>query len=190
MKITLLVLLTTLPLLAQEPSPAPDGGAPPTPPPAAEHPGHHHAHGPHDRAAFMEKFDTNKDGKIDEQEKEAIKAAREARKAEFEKRMLEKFDANKDGQLDDQEKAAMKEEFARMHGQGPRGRRHCGHGPAMPPGKPGCGPRPGEHGGCCPPPPPCCPCCTPHHQPQGCPEPAAPEAPAPEQPAPTPQEES
>lgn len=188
MKITLLTLVAALPLMAQDPAPAPDGATPPPPPAApAEAPVHHHAHGPMGRAALMEKFDTNKDGQLDDQEKEAMKAAFEARKAEFEKRMLEKFDANKDGKLDDQEKAAMREEFAKTHGPGPRGMRHGGHGPAMP-GKPGCcGPKPE---GCCPPPPPCCRCCAPahhHHGPNGCGR-GPKEAPAPD-PAPAPVEE-
>lgn len=104
------------------------------------------------RAAFMEKFDTNKDGKIDEQEKEAIKAAFAARKAEFEKKILEKYDTNKDGQLDEQEKAAAKADFMKHHA----GRPHRHHGPRKP---------------CC------CGCkCS---APAAAPAPEAPEAPAP-----------
>lgn len=100
----------------------------------------------------MAKFDTNKDGKIDEQEREAIKAAHEARKAEFEKKLLEKFDTNKDGVLDEQEKAAAKAEFAKKRGCcGPRPHGPKHHGPRHH------GPR--HHGpkgpGCCPPAPPC-----------------------------------
>ena len=56
----------------------------------------------------LEKFDTNKDGKLDADER---KAAGEARKAQMEKRraaMLEKYDANKDGKLDDTEREQMR----------------------------------------------------------------------------------
>lgn len=122
--------------MAQEAATAPAPTPDPQPAPPCRNP--HFKH-------IMAKFDANKDGQLDEQEKAAMKAAFEARKAEFEKKMLEKFDANKDGQLDDQEKSAMKEEFAKHRGP----RRH-GHGPAMH------GPR--HHGcPCCtPPPPPCC----------------------------------
>ncbi len=60
---------------------------------------------------FMEKYDTDKDGKISEKEQEAVKAdaakVREARKAE----MLKKFDKDGDGKLSDEEKKAMREEF-------------------------------------------------------------------------------
>lgn len=63
---------------------------------------------------ILEKFDTNKDGKLDEAEREAAKAAREemmkARKAE----MLKKFDKDGDGKLSDEEEAAMKEERKKM----------------------------------------------------------------------------
>ncbi len=83
----------------------------------------------------MEKFDANKDGQLDEQEKAAMKADFEARRAEMQKKSLEKFDANKDGQLDEQEKEAMKAEFKGRRdgkGHGPRAhkgpRHHKGHG--------------------------------------------------------------
>ena len=89
------------------------------------------------RAKFMEKFDANKDGQLDDAEKAAVKADFEAKRAEmkaaFEKKMLEKFDANKDGQLDDAEKAAAKAEFEKKRAErggkcgkrGPKGPR-CG----------------------------------------------------------------
>jgi hypothetical protein len=62
--------------------------------------------GPHGkmRQRIMEKFDANKDGKLDETEKTAAKAAREKHKQE----KLAKYDTNHDGQLDDAEKTAMK----------------------------------------------------------------------------------
>jgi Ca2+-binding EF-hand superfamily protein len=63
---------------------------------------------------ILEKFDTNKDGKLDEAEREAAKAAREemmkARKAE----MLKKFDKDGDGKLSEEEEAAMREERKKM----------------------------------------------------------------------------
>lgn len=62
-------------------------------------------------ARMLEKFDTNKDGKLDDTEKAAAQAAREARKAE----MLKKYDANGDGKLDDTEKAAAKAEWKKDH---------------------------------------------------------------------------
>jgi hypothetical protein len=50
---------------------------------------------------FMEKYDTNKDGRIDDNERRAYY---EARKQEY---MLRNYDANKDGKIDEQEKEAM-----------------------------------------------------------------------------------
>ncbi len=93
-------------------------------------------HGPHAckgdmHKKMLEKFDADKDGQLNDEEKAAMKAEFEARHAEMKQKMLEKFDANKDGQLDDQEKAAMKAEFEALHGKkGPRGHR-C-HGPQAP----------------------------------------------------------
>ena len=74
-------------------------------------------HGPRgDRGAMLERFDADKDGKLDEQEREA---AREARKAE----MLQRFDTDKDGKLSDAEREAAKAEF-RGHREGYRKGRH------------------------------------------------------------------
>lgn len=59
-------------------------------------------------AEVLAKFDKDKDGKLNEEER---KAAMEARKAE----MLAKFDKNKDGKLDeDERKAAMEARKAEM----------------------------------------------------------------------------
>ena len=52
----------------------------------------------------LKKYDKDGDGKLNDEEAPAWKAAREAEK----KAALEKYDANKDGKLDDAEKAAMK----------------------------------------------------------------------------------
>jgi hypothetical protein len=60
-----------------------------------------------DHGAMKEKFDTNKDGKLDDAERakarEAFGAMREAKKKE----MLATFDTNKNGTLEDAEKQAM-----------------------------------------------------------------------------------
>src|SRR5918994_3047054 len=63
-----------------------------------------HRHGRRgDKGAMLERFDTNKDGKLDDQEREA---AREARKAE----MLQRFDTDKDGTLSESEREAARAE--------------------------------------------------------------------------------
>ncbi len=168
MKPLLLIVATCLPLLAQQNAPTPQD-SPPPPPLQGETAA---LHGNPHRAAFMEKFDTNKDGRIDEQEKEAMRAAIEAKRAEFQKKILEKYDANKDGQLDEQEKAAAKADFHKNGPHRPHMMRHHGHGPAMPPPDcrrpaPSCGgPQAGPE---CPPP--SCGCCCArrhgHRPPQG-----------------------
>jgi hypothetical protein len=58
------------------------------------------------RKAMVEKFDTNKDGKLDDAEKAQLKASFAQRKAE----KLARFDANKDGALDDAERTAMRDQ--------------------------------------------------------------------------------
>ncbi len=74
---------------------------------------------------FMEKYDTDKDGKISDQEREVVKAdvkkVQDARQAE----MLKKYDKDGDGKLSDAEKEAMREEFMKNRPQrgnrGPQG---------------------------------------------------------------------
>ena len=51
---------------------------------------------------IVEKFDTDGDGKLNEEERKAARAARK-------QMMLEKFDKDGDGTLNDDEKAAMRE---------------------------------------------------------------------------------
>jgi Ca2+-binding EF-hand superfamily protein len=60
-----------------------------------------------DRAAAAKAFDTNKDGKLDDTERAAFKASREAAHAARKAQMIATYDTNKDGKLDDQERAVM-----------------------------------------------------------------------------------
>jgi len=66
----------------------------------------------HGRGQMIEKFDSNKDGKLDANEKAAMKTAFDAKRAEMKKEMLTKFDTNKDGKVDDGERAVARD--ARM----------------------------------------------------------------------------
>ncbi len=112
MKKSILIILTAaLPLLAQE---AP-GTEPQTAPEGAKPAWNKQARPGKGGKRFVEKYDTNKDGQLDDSEKQAMKDAFKARQAEAEAKMaegrqkfMEKFDANKDGKLDEQEKEAMK----------------------------------------------------------------------------------
>lgn len=61
------------------------------------------------RQKMLEKFDTDKDGSLDENERSAMRQARESRFQE----KLAKYDANKDGKLDDAERAVAREEHAK-----------------------------------------------------------------------------
>jgi hypothetical protein len=63
------------------------------------------------RARMVEKFDTNKDGTLDEAERTAMRAEREKKHQE----MVQKFDANKDGKLDEAERQAAHEARAAEH---------------------------------------------------------------------------
>lgn len=56
----------------------------------------------------LAKYDTNKDGMLDDAEKAAMKAAAVAKGKATKEANLAKYDANKDGKLDEAEKAAMK----------------------------------------------------------------------------------
>lgn len=56
----------------------------------------------------LEKFDADKDGKLNADEQAAWEAAK---KKAWNDMLLEKYDANKDGVLDEQEKAAMHEDM-------------------------------------------------------------------------------
>jgi hypothetical protein len=62
-----------------------------------------------DRAAQIKKYDKNNDGKLDDDERAAMRKDREAE-------MLKRFDKNNDGKLDDEERAAMRK--GRQGGEG------------------------------------------------------------------------
>ncbi len=61
-----------------------------------------------------EQYDINKDGKIDEQERVAMKADRAAKR---QARLLAKYDANKNGQLDTEEEAKHQADLAKRREQ-------------------------------------------------------------------------
>ncbi len=66
------------------------------------------AHGSHDKAELLQKYDTNKDGKLDDSERAQMKADFQAKREAEKAAMLQKYDTNKDGKLDDTERAAMR----------------------------------------------------------------------------------
>ena len=57
--------------------------------------------------AFLEKFDTDGDGKLSEQEREAAKAAMEEKRDAF----IAKYDKDGDGKLNEEERKAAREEW-------------------------------------------------------------------------------
>ena len=197
MKTSLIIaIVSSLPLLAQEPAPQPEA---PAPAPQGEQAqpqgqGMHRGHGrhmqgprgqrhgmmnPEQQKQMLEKFDTDKDGKLSDEERKAMREEfmknrpqrpqmpgqpgaqgpqgqhRGMMDPERQKQMLEKFDTDKDGKLSDEERKAMREEFMKNRPQRPQ--------------------MPGRRGGW-------------HHGqngPQGAPQ--APAAPQGEQPAPAPE---
>jgi len=62
------------------------------------------------RKEMIEKFDTNKDGKLDDAEKAKLHEAKQAMFAQKKAEKLAQFDANKDGKLDDGERQVMHEQ--------------------------------------------------------------------------------
>jgi hypothetical protein len=71
---------------------------------ALAHPGGGRGRGPR----MMERFDANGDGQLDDAERQAMRAARDARRAE----MRQKLDTNRDGTVDEAERTAFRQ--ARM----------------------------------------------------------------------------
>ena len=62
------------------------------------------------KAELLQKYDTNKDGKLDDTERAAMKADFAAKRAERKAAMLAKYDTNKDGKLDASERAVMRDD--------------------------------------------------------------------------------
>lgn len=60
---------------------------------------------------IIAKFDKDGDGKLNEEEREAAKAAREEMEAARKQEMLDKFDMDKDGTLNEAEREAMRTEM-------------------------------------------------------------------------------
>ena len=77
---------------------------------------------------MLEKFDADKDGKLNDDEKAAMRE-------EVKKKMLEKFDKDGDGKLNEEELAELRKTMPHHPG-----------GPKRPKGN-GDGPRPGKGGG-------------------------------------------
>lgn len=72
-----------------------------------------HGHEMHGR--MLEKYDTNKNGTLDPDEKAAFERDREVRRAE----MMRRFDKDGDGKLSESEREAMREEFHKERGEKP-----------------------------------------------------------------------
>lgn len=60
---------------------------------------------------IIERFDKDGDGKLNEEEREAAKAARKEMMKNRRAEMLEKFDKDGDGELNEEERKAMREEM-------------------------------------------------------------------------------
>jgi hypothetical protein len=72
-----------------------------------------HRFGPEMRQRMLEKYDLNKNGQLDPEEKEAAKRDHEARRAE----MVKRFDTDGDGKLSDSEREAMRQELRKERGE-------------------------------------------------------------------------
>ena len=156
-KTFILGLLAAMPVLAQQEAPTTKDL--PVPPQGATQAPHWGARGempqPNARKDFhkkmLEEFDTDKDGQLNDAEKDAMKAEMQKRRTEgnnrpgvrgdrrpqgpqgdkkghpgredMHKKMLEKFDTDKDGQLSDAEKEAIKAQMPKRP-EGKRGARH------------------------------------------------------------------
>lgn len=72
------------------------------------------AHGPGEggKAAILQKYDTNGDGKLDDQERAALRADMKAKWEAKRAEVLAKYDTNKDGKLDPAERKVMVDDRA------------------------------------------------------------------------------
>jgi hypothetical protein len=66
-------------------------------------------HGGANRAEILQKYDLNKDGKLDDGEKAAMRADFKAKREKERAELISKFDTNKDGKLDASERAVMRD---------------------------------------------------------------------------------
>jgi len=77
--------------------------------------------GKHRQRRMLDQFDTNKDGKLDEQERAAAREFENSRRAERERNrraeLIKRYDINGDGELDESEQAAA-DEFERQRRTG------------------------------------------------------------------------
>ena len=168
MKTSLVIaIVSALPLLAQEPAPQEAPAAPQGDQPQAQGMHRHrgqHMQGPRgqhrgmmnpeQRKQILEKFDTDKDGKLSEEERKAMREefmknrpqmpgrpgaqgphgprGPHGMNPEQRQKMLEKFDTDKDGKLSEEERKAAREEFMKNRPQMPDrrgGHGHWNHGP-------------------------------------------------------------
>ena len=60
---------------------------------------------------MLEKYDKNKDGKLDDAERAELQKDREVARKERQAEMLKKYDKNGDGKLDDAERTLAREEY-------------------------------------------------------------------------------
>lgn len=95
---TILITTTLLAILPLAANANPDGKKP------------HRPLGP--PKAILEKFDTDGDGKLSDEEAKAARAAMQEKRAAI----VAKFDKDGDGELNDEEREAAKEELKALHG--------------------------------------------------------------------------
>lgn len=62
------------------------------------------------RSSILEKYDKNKDGKLDQEERDALRKDREAER-------VKRYDKNGDGKLDEQEEQAARNEVRKRRGE-------------------------------------------------------------------------
>ena len=62
-------------------------------------------------AEIVKEFDKDGDGKLNDEEAKAARAAQQAKREEAQKKMLEKYDADKDGKLSQEENQKMREDL-------------------------------------------------------------------------------